>query len=131
MNTQEFYIINGATVPYLRMELINDGRTDYIKTDVINKSLQDAVVKFSMKNTETGVLKISNAPCNVVLAKTEGCEEKYVIEYQWKERDTKEKGIYQGWFTINFNGNLTEENVDFPQGKLIVPISEDLMIIIK
>jgi hypothetical protein len=131
MNTQEFYIINGATVPYLRMELINDGRTDYIKTDIINKSLQDAVVKFSMKNTETGVLKISNAPCNVVLAKTEGCEEKYVIEYQWKERDTKEKGVYQGWFTINFNGNLTEENVDFPQGKLIVPISEDLMIYIK
>ena len=131
MNTQEFYIIQGSTLPYLRMELINDGRTDYMKTDIINKSLQNATVKFSMKNIETGVLKISNALCNVALAKTDGCEEKYVIEYQWKERDTKDKGIYQGWFTIDFSNNLTEENVDFPQGRLIVPISEDLMIFIK
>ena len=131
MNTQEFYIIQGSTLPYLRMELINDGRTDYMKTDIINKSLQNATVKFSMKNIETGVLKISNALCNIALAKTDGCEEKYVIEYQWKERDTKDKGIYQGWFTIDFSKNLTEENVDFPQGRLIVPISEDLMIFIK
>lgn len=128
---QEFYIIKGATVPYLRMELINDGRTDFLKSDIINKSLQDATVKFSMKNTDTDVLKISNAPCNVVLAKTDGCEEKYVIEYRWKERDTKESGIYQGWFTIDFHGNITEEGVDFPEGKLIVPISENLIIFIK
>lgn len=128
---QEFYIIKGATVPYLRMELINDGRTDFFKSDIINKSLQDATVKFSMKNTDTDVLKISNAPCNVVLAKTDGCEEKYVIEYRWKERDTKESGIYQGWFTIDFHGNITEEGVDFPEGKLIVPISENLIIFVK
>lgn len=128
---QEFYIIKGATVPYLRMELINDGRTDFLKSDIINKSLQDATVKFSMKNTDTDVLKISNAPCNVVLAKTDGCEEKYVIEYRWKERDTKESGIYQGWFTIDFHGNITEEGVDFPEGKLIVPISENLIIFVK
>lgn len=128
---QEFYIIKGATVPYLRMELINDGRTDFLKSDIINKSLQDATVKFSMKNTDTDVLKISNAPCNVVLAKTDGCEEKYVIEYRWKERDTKESGIYQGWFTIDFHGNITEEGVDFPEGKLIVPISENLIIYVK
>lgn len=128
---QEFYIIKGATVPYLRMELINDGRTDFLKSDIINKSLQDATVKFSMKNTDTDVLKISNAPCNVVLAKTDGCEEKYVIEYRWKERDTKESGIYQGWFTIDFLGNITEEGVDFPEGKLIVPISENLIIYVK
>lgn len=128
---QEFYIIKGATVPYLRMELINDGRTDFFKSDIINKSLQDTTVKFSMKNTDTDVLKISNAPCNVVLAKTDGCEEKYVIEYRWKERDTKESGIYQGWFTIDFHGNITEEGVDFPEGKLIVPISENLIIFVK
>lgn len=129
--TQEFFIIANSTLPYLRIELINDGRTDYLKTDIINKSLQDAKITFTMKNVNTGVLKISNAPCNVVMAKTEGCEERYVIEYQWKERDTKERGVFQGWFTINFNGNLTEEGVDYPQGKLIVPISEDLMIYVK
>ena len=52
MNTQEFYIINGSTVPYLRMELINDGRTDFLKNDIINKSLQDAKVTFSMENID-------------------------------------------------------------------------------
>ena len=129
--TQEFFLIQGSTLPYLRMELINDGRTSFSKTDIINKSLQDSKITFSMKNVNTDILKISNAPCNIVLAKTDGCEEKYIIEYKWKERDTKEKGVYQGWFTIKFNGNLTEEYIDFPQGKLIMPISEDLIIYIK
>lgn len=131
MNTQEFYIINGSTVPYLRMELINDGRTDFLKNDIINKSLQDAKVTFSMKNIDNGILKVSNAPCDIVLAKTDGCEEKYVIEYRWKERDTKDRGVYKGWFTIIFNGNITEYGVDFPKGKLKMPISEDLYIYIK
>ena len=131
MNTQEFYIINGSTIPYLRMELINDGRTDFLKNDIINKSLQDAKVTFSMENIDNGILKVSNAPCDIVLAKTDGCEEKYVIEYRWKERDTKDRGIYKGWFTIIFNGNITEYGVDFPKGKLKMPISEDLYIYIK
>ena len=128
---QEFFIIKGATAPYLRIELINDGRTDFLKSDIINKALQDATITFSMWNVDTDVLKISKTPCNVVLAKTDGCEEKYVIEYRWRERDTKESGVYKGQFTIDFHGNLTEEGVDFPQGKLIVPISEDLKIYIK
>lgn len=128
---QEFYILNGSVLPYLRMELINDGRYDFMKRDIINKSLQDAKITFSMKNVETGQLKVSNAECDVVLAETNGCEEQYVIEYRWKKRDTKEKGIFKGWFTIEFNGNLTEENVDFPQGTLIMPIAEELLIIVK
>ena len=131
MTTQEFYILKNSTLPYLRMELINDGRTNNSKSNIINKALQNAEIYFSMKNKNTEVLKVSNAPCSIVLAETDGCEEKYIIEYRWKERDTKERGIYQGWFTINFNNELSEKNVDFPQGKLIVPISEDLMIYVK
>ena len=129
--TQEFYIVKNSTLPILRMELINDGRTDFLKSDVIGKALQDAKVCFSMKNVDTDILKISNAPCNIALAKTEGCEERYVIEYPWKTRDTKEEGIFKGWFTIDFNCNIQEEGVKYPKGKLIVPISEDLMIYVK
>jgi hypothetical protein len=66
-----------------------------------------------------------------VLAETDGCEEKYIIEYRWKERDTKESGIYNGWFTIDFHGNITEEGVDYPVGRLKMPISEDLKIYVK
>lgn len=129
--TQEFYINSGSILPILRMELINDGRYDFLKSDVIGKALQDSTISFTMKNTDTDILKISNAKCNIVLAENTGCEEKYVIEYKWKERDTKEKGIFQGWFTINFNGNISEEGVSFPEGKMIMPISEDLIIYIK
>ncbi len=129
--TQEFYINSGSILPVLRMELINDGRYDYMKSDVIGKALQDAKVTFTMRNVDTEILKISNAKCNIVLAEDTGCEEKYVIEYRWKERDTKEKGVYQGWFTIDFNGNISEEGVSFPEGRMITPISEDLIIYIK
>lgn len=129
--TQEFYINSGSILPVLRMELINDGKYDYMKSDVIGKALQDAKVTFTMKNVDSEILKISNAKCNIVLAEDTGCEEKYVIEYRWKERDTKEKGIYQGWFTIDFNGNISEEGVSFPEGRMITPISEDLIIYIK
>lgn len=129
--TQEFYILHNATLPYLRMELINDGRYDFLKSDKIGKALQDSKVTFSMKNIDTDILKISNAKCNIVLAEETGCEEKYVIEYRWKERDTKEKGVFQGWFTIDFKGNIVEDGVSYPEGKLIMPISEDLIIYIK
>lgn len=129
--TQEFYINSGSILPVLRLELINDGRYDFNKSDIIGKALQDSKVTFSMKNIDTDILKISNAKCNIVLAEDTGCEEKYVIEYKWKERDTKESGIYKGWFTIDFNGNIFENGVSFPEGRLIVPISEDLIIYVK
>jgi hypothetical protein len=44
---------------------------------------------------------------------------------------SRESGIYNGWFTIDFHGNLTEEGVDYPEGRLIMPISEDLKIYVK
>ena len=129
--TQEFYILQNSILPVLRIELINDGRCDFNKSDVIGQALQDAKITFTMKNVDTEILKISNAKCNIVLAENTGCEEKYVIEYKWKERDTKEKGIFQGWFTIDFNGNITENGIDYPEGRLIAPISEDLIIYVK
>ena len=78
----EFYINSGSILPVLRMELINDGRFDYMKSDIIGKALQDAKVTFTMKNVDTDILKISNAKCNILLAEETGCEEKYVIEYK-------------------------------------------------
>jgi hypothetical protein len=129
--TQEFYLRQGSVNPVLRIELISDGRYDFMKSDVIGKALQNADVKFSMKNIDTDILKISNAKCDVVLAESTGCEEKYVIQYQWKERDTKEKGVFEGSFTIDFNDDISEDGVDFPKGRMIVPISEELIIIIK
>jgi hypothetical protein len=112
------------------MELINDGRYDFQKS-LINDALQDSIVTFNMKNEETGILKISKAKANIVLAEDESCQERYILQYKWTERDVKQTGTYYGWFEIKFNGNLTSYGVEYPKGNLIVPIEEDLRIIIK
>ena len=126
---QEFFIRKGSVNPVLRMELIKDGRYDF-KKSMIDNAIQDSVVKFYMKDAETGLLKVAKADADIVLAQEEGCEEKYILQYKWKERDTKKEGTYEGWFEINFNGNLKEEGVDYPSGKMIVPIQEKLQIVI-
>ena len=126
---QEFFIRKGSVNPVLRMELIKDGRYDF-KKSMIDNAIQDSVVKFYMKDTETDLLKVAKADADIVLAQEEGCEEKYILQYKWKERDTKKEGTYEGWFEINFNGNLKEEGVDYPSGKMIVPIQEKLQIVI-
>ena len=126
---QEFFIRKGSVNPVLRMELIKDGRYDF-KKSMIDNAIQDSVVKFYMKDVETGLLKVAKADADIVLAQEEGWEEKYILQYKWKERDTKKEGIYEGWFEINFNGNLKEEGVDYPSGKMIVPIQEKLQIVI-
>ena len=63
--TQEFFINKNSTLPVLRMELINDGRYDFLKSDVMGKALQDSVITFSMRNVDTDILKVSNAKCDV------------------------------------------------------------------
>ena len=126
---QEFFIRKGSVNPVLRMEVIKDGRYDF-KKSMIDNAIQDSVVKFYMKDVETGLLKVAKADADIVLAQEEGCEEKYILQYKWKERDTKKEGTYEEWFEINFNGNLKEEGVDYPSGKMIVPIQEKLQIII-
>ena len=126
---QEFFIRKGSVNPVLRMELIKDGRYDFKKA-MIDNAIQDSVVKFYMKDVETDLLKVAKADADIVLAQEEGCEEKYILQYKWKERDTKKEGIYEGWFEIDFNGNLTEDGVDYPSGKMRVPIQEKLQIVI-
>ena len=127
---QEFFIMKGSVNPVLEMELINDGRYDFQKS-LLNDALQDSVVTFNMKSEETGILKISQANANIVLANEDSCQERYILQYKWKERDVKQEGVFYGWFEIKFNGNLTSDGVDYPKGNLIVPIEEDLRIIIK
>lgn len=127
---QEFFILKGSTNPSLEMELIDDGRYSFQKS-FMNKVLQDSNVTFSMVDVETNIPKISNAKANVVLADNDSCEEKYILQYQWKDRDVKNSGIFKGFFEIKFNGNISENGQVFPVGNLKVPIEEDLMIIIK
>ena len=96
-------------LPILKMEVINDGRNTYQK---FHEAIQDATITFSMVNADSGIIKISEAPCYIKRRDIEGCSEEYLICYQWKKRDTKEKGNYIGTFNIHFNGNLSGENIE-------------------
>ena len=78
----EFAIRVGSNYPSLRMELIEDGRYDFHKAK-INNALQDSDVVFSMKDIETGILKVSKAKAVIKNADTEGCEDKYDRDYEW------------------------------------------------
>ena len=120
-----FFINKGATLPTLRMEAINDGRHDFSK---LNIALQAADVYFNMTNIENGIRKIANQKANVIMKEDDGCEDKYIIEYQWKERDTKTPGLYKGEFRIVFNDTVEIDGKTLPIGELIVPITQELHI---
>lgn len=123
---QYFYIKKGSTLPTLRMELIEDGRHDYRK---FYDSIQNCSITFTMVNIDTNITKVAKAPCYIKLKEDGGCVEKYVICYDWKERDTKDVGTYKGTFDITFNPIKSDET-EYPTGKLIMPIRETLSIII-
>lgn len=120
-----FFINKGATLPTLRMEAINDGRHDFSK---LNIALQAADVYFNMTNIENGIRKIANQKANVIMKEDDGCEDKYIIEYQWKERDTKTPGLYKGEFRIVFNDTVEIDGKTLPIGELIVPITQELHV---
>lgn len=127
---QEFFIRQHSVNPVLEMELINDGRYDFQKS-LINDAIQDCDATFSMVDEETGLLKVAKAPCNIVLADEESCQERYILQYKWEKRDTNKEGVYKGWFEIEFKGQIYSSGVDYPTGNLIVPVEEDLRITIK
>lgn len=126
---QEFHIRKDSLNPVLEMELIKDGRYDFIKS-LMNNALQDSVVTFSMKDAETGLLKVSKGKVNIVLTDENSCEEHYILQYKWKPRDVNRRGTFEGWFEIKFNGDIVEDGVDYPEGNMIVPIQEKLIIYI-
>lgn len=125
---QQFFINQNSNLPTLAVELVYDGRGDFHK---LWDAIQNADITFTMTNVDSGIIKIANAPAYIKEKEGEGCVTEYIICYDWKKRDTKEKGTYKGVFTINFSDDLTSEETVYPTGDLIVPIREELMIIIR
>lgn len=127
---QIFRINKNSTLPRLRMELINDGRYQFLKSGLFNKAVQNAKAYFSMTD-EDGKLRISKAEASILFAKNESCEDICIIEYAWLPRDTKKSGKFKGSFEIEFLDDIYQEGVDFPSGNLIMPIHEELIIYIQ
>lgn len=112
--TQQFFINKDSILPTLRLELIYDGRHDYNK---FWDAIQNSDITFTMTNVDTNVIKVANGKCYIKLREIEGCVDEYVICYDWKKRDTKEKGTYEGVFTIKFNDTINNENTDITYPK--------------
>lgn len=122
---QQFNIVQNATLPYLEMEVINDGRHNF---DKIYIALQAADVTFNMTDNNNGIKKIVNKKCNIVPIEGNGCIEKVKVQYQWCKNDTREKGQFKGYFKVSFKDDIVMEDMMFPKGDLIVPIAEELII---
>ena len=123
-----FIINKGSVNPILCMELIQNGRN--VSYNRFYEGIQDAEILFSMRNVDTGIMKFAKAKAYIKKIDA-GCEEKYAICYQWKKHDTNEFGTFEGQFDIVYNGNVQCNEFSYPQGNLIVPIEERLLIIVK
>jgi len=116
---QNFYIRKNSELPILKMKPNNDGRNDYKK---IFESLENAAVTFSMKEygCNSCKWKVFNKQALIIPVESEcGTKEEYYIGYKFTKKETKDAGVYQGEFKIDF----------FEDGSsLIIPIREDLII---
>lgn len=111
----EFFIAKNATLPILKMQVVKDGRSDYMR---FMESLETSTIFFTMIDVASGIPKIVAAPCEIVnLVLPEGSDTEYYIYFKFTEYDTDTPGRYQGQFLIR-NGD----------GNLIVPLRESLFI---
>lgn len=112
-----FNINKNATLPQLKLELINDGRNDFQK---FHEEVQNANIFFTMTDINTGVKKIAKKATGIVQVLPESCvgPEFYVV-YNFTSRDTSISGNFVGQFEIEFLSGI---------GTLIVPIRENLYI---
>jgi hypothetical protein len=114
----DFYINRTATLPILKMELINDGRNDFNK---FYDMIQNSQITFCMVDTNTGVKRIGDKEGLCILkGPSSDCNgEEYFIGYQFTSKETKKAGTFVGEFKIVFNDG---------SGTLIVPIKNELNI---
>ena len=122
---KQFNINKDSELPYLEIEPIVNGRNTFLK---LYEAIQSAEVTFSMKSIDTGVWKIANAKAYIVNSSSQGCEERFKIQYRWKKRDTKESGRYLAQFKIKFSDDIVSGDTTFPKGELIVPIAEGIVV---
>jgi hypothetical protein len=103
----EFNIKQKATLPYLEVNLIKDGRTDF---NYIGTNLSGATIYFYMKDVDTNIYKVAKGVCVY-------STELKTIYYQFTKKNTSNIGRYEGEFKI-----ITD------QGESILPLREKLFI---
>ena len=114
----EFFIRKDSIEPILKMQLIQDGRNDYMH---FHDKLANSSIGFSMRRVDNGEFVILNKSAGIVSKTTiePNAPDEYYIYYRWQSSDTSEVGRYQAQFDITFIDDGSE---------LIVPIRDDLYI---
>ena len=115
----DFFIKKNATLPLLKLQVVNNGRSDF---DNFMKTIELSAIFFSMVDVDSGIPKISSKPAGFV-EKTftdPNSEPEYYIYYQLNSTDTNRVGKYEGQFLLR--------NDD---GVLILPIREKLFVYVQ
>lgn len=95
----EFFIKKGATLPLLKLNIVNNGRNDY---DNFLNTLELSSLFFSMTNVDTGIPKIVNKPAGIG-----GVSPNYFVYYQFQNSDTTREGRFEAEFYMkNSDGSF-------------------------
>lgn len=102
----EFFIKKNATLPYLLIKLIKDGRSDFRKL----LDLDNFVVKFSMKSGDD--IRVLNKECTI-----KEIDGELYVSYQFTKKETKKIGTYFGQFSFFVDGK-----------EFVLPLNTELVI---
>lgn len=112
-----FYIKQNSTYPILKFPLTEMLMKKYNITDDM---MDDFALTFSMYGIDSGIYKIANVPANVeIVNEREDYLDvvKYYLTYEFNLFDTKDVGVYNGEFKLDFMGRychkLTIPNNDY------------------
>jgi hypothetical protein len=110
----DFFINQNATLPVLKVRIVKDGRSDYLR---IVESLNLFSVYFTMIDVDTNIPKIVSAPCEIIETVLPNESVEYYIHFKFRKRDTNTTGKYKGQFLVKNN-----------DGVLILPLREEIFI---
>jgi hypothetical protein len=115
----DFFIKKNATLPLLKLQVVNNGRSDF---DNFMKTIELSAIFFSMVDVETGIAKVTSKPAGFV-EKTftdPNSEPEYYIYYQLTSTDTNRVGKFEAQFLLRND-----------EGVLILPIREKLTVYVQ
>jgi len=115
----DFFIKKNATLPLLKLQVVNNGRSDF---DNFMKTIELSAIFFSMVDVDTGIAKVTSKPAGFV-EKTftdPNSEPEYYIYYQLNSTDTNRVGKFEAQFLLRND-----------EGVLILPIREKLFVYVQ
>ena len=90
----EFFIKKNATLPLLKFEVFQDGRSDFNNLQNLSGTSSSYLTLIDPINSE---IKFASRPCSIVTGQSEYDESKiiYFVQYQFKNNETKKLGRYE------------------------------------